>query len=442
MQELGESISVDWKLYPYDIQGSRAHAAVLEAAGILTPDERAQIEAGLTEIEAEIRDGRFPFSKELEDIHMNVEAELTRKIGPAGAKLHTARSRNDQVATDLRLFVLNLTVKCQEALRRLQLSVLKLASDHAEVVMPGYTHLQRAQPVYFAHHLLAYMEMLERDAQRFEDSIKRSSILPLGSGAMAGSTIALDREKAREALGFLALSHNSMDAVSDRDFACEFVFNVALCGVHLSRLSEDLILWSTTEFDFIRIGDSYTTGSSLMPQKKNPDACELTRGAAGLFIGQLVSLLSILKGLPLTYNRDLQHDKHPLFDSAQTLLLCLEVYAGMLGDIEVNAERMKAAAGDPMLLATDVADYLVKRGMPFRQAHETVGKLVKHALDHGLPLNQLPLDHFQQISSLFAEDVRELFDPVKSLNSRTSTGAPCAQNIAAELKRWTDHLRS
>jgi argininosuccinate lyase len=440
VQKLGESISFDRRLFEYDIQGSRAHAAVLQAAGVLTPEERERIDQGLEEIGREIRAGTFTFREDLEDIHMNIEAELTRRIGPAGAKLHTARSRNDQVATDFRLFVRDITGQTVHALRRVQRALVTLGRANLSVAIPGYTHLQRAQPVLLAHHLLAYVEMLERDAQRLEDSLKRINVLPLGSGAIAGSTIPLDRRIAADALHFPELSANSMDAVSDRDFAAEYLFCASLIGTHLSRLSEDLILWSSAEFGFIIIGDAFTTGSSLMPQKKNPDVCELTRGAVGRLYGNLMSLLTVLKGLPLTYNRDLQHDKEPVFDTVDTLLPLLHVTAAMLSHITINERHAAHAVSDPMLLATDVADYLVLKGLPFRQAHEVVGKLVARALELRCSLPELPLQEFQKASDRFQPDVHDIFHVSRSLEKRTAYGATAPPCVQEQLERWENTL--
>ncbi|KAB2643812.1 MAG: argininosuccinate lyase, partial [Verrucomicrobia bacterium] len=333
LQQYSESISFDWRLWRHDIAGSIAHSAALEKAGLLTPEERAQIVAGLQEIGAEIEAGKFSFKPELEDIHMNIEAELTRRIGAAGAKLHTARSRNDQVALDLRLYLRDEADALAAALRAMQRALVALGARHADVIIPGYTHLQRAQPVYFAHHLLAYVEMFDRDRERVLDARKRLNVMPLGSGAIAGSTILLDRELIARELDFPAITQNSMDAVSDRDFAVELLSALALAAVHLSRLSEDVILWASSEFRFITISDAFTTGSSLMPQKKNPGVAELTRGKAGRVIGNLVSLLTTLKGLPMTYNRDMQEDKEPVFDSVDTIKAALAVFAAMLDGI-------------------------------------------------------------------------------------------------------------
>ena len=435
-QLYSESVSIDWRLYSHDIKGSLAHAAALAAAGILTREEHEQIEAGLTVIEAEIAAGEFRWERALEDVHMNIEAALTKRIGAAGAKLHTARSRNDQVALDLRLYVKAEAAEVCVRLRALQSVLLDLAERHQKVLMPGYTHLQRAQPVSLAHYFLAQIETLERDYSRVFACAERADVLPLGAGALAGSTIVLDRELIARQLGFSKLSQNSLDAVSDRDFACEFLFALAMIGMHLSRFSEDLILWSTREFGFITFSDAFSTGSSLMPQKKNPDMAELTRGKTGRLYGNLVALLTTMKGLPASYNRDLQEDKRPLFDSVDTVREALDVFAAMLPEVTINSAKMEEAAADPNLLATDLAEYLVKKGMPFRDAHEAVGKMVTRAAALGVPLDQIPMAEMQKISLLLGNDVAAIFDARLSLAQRTAIGAPSPENIAAQIERW------
>jgi argininosuccinate lyase len=439
-QLYSESVSTDWRLYAHDIKGSLAHAAALAQAGILTREEHEQIEAALTVIEAEIKAGDFRWERALEDVHMNIEAALTKRIGPAGAKLHTARSRNDQVALDLRLYVKAEAAEVCTRLRALQRTLLALAERHQSVVLPGYTHLQRAQPILLGHHFLAQMEALERDHARIIDCARRADVLPLGSGAIAGSTIALDREWIARDLGFSKISQNSLDAVGDRDFVAEFLFGLAMIGMHLSRLSEELILWSTAEFGFVTFSDAFSTGSSLMPQKKNPDMAELTRGKTGRLYGNLIALLTTLKGLPSSYQRDLQEDKGPLFDSVTTVKDALHLFAAMLPELTINAGRMESAADDPNLLATDVAEYLVKKGMPFREAHEAVGKLVVRAGNAKVALNNVSLLEMQEISKLFEEDVLKVFDVRSSLAKRTAVGAPSAENVAAQIARWKSLL--
>ncbi len=437
VQQFGESISYDWRLYPHDIRGSIAHARAQKQAGLLTDEEFASIEGGLKEILADIEAGRFEFKTSLEDIHMNVEAELTRRIGPAGAKLHTARSRNDQVATDTRLYCRTEIDLLIAAISELQHALLDRAEKYAATVLPGYTHLQRGQPVTAGHHLLAYVEMLERDKGRLADARKRLNISPLGSGALAGSTINLDRRAIAAELGFEGVTTNSMDAIADRDYIAELLFATGLCGVHLSRLSEDLILWCTAEFGFVAFSDAHTTGSSLMPQKKNPDVCELTRGKTGRLVGNLMNLLVAVKGLPLTYNRDLQEDKPPLFDSIDTLKLVLAVNAEMIAAMQIREERCLAAASDPMLLATDLADWLVKQGVPFRHAHELVGKAVAVSVESGIPLDQLDL---AAIDPVYTEDAKQVFDLRRALAARTNPGSPAVDNVLAEIARWKKTL--
>ena len=437
VQQYGESISYDWRLYKHDIAGSIAHARAQVSAKLLSSDEFAAIENGLREIEKEIEAGEFDFSIELEDIHMNIESALTERIGAPGAKLHTARSRNDQVATDTRLYCRQEIDSLTELITGLQQSLLKQAEQYAAALIPGYTHLQRGQPVTVGHHLLAYVEMLDRDKSRLADCRKRINVCPLGSGALAGSTINLDRQQIADELGFDRVTTNSMDAISDRDYIAEFLFDMALVGTHLSRLSEDLILWCSSEFAFATLSDAHTTGSSLMPQKKNPDVCELTRGKTGRLYGNLVALLTAAKGLPLTYNRDLQEDKEPLFDSIDTLSLALKVNAEMIADMAINLDTCEAAASDPLLLATDLADYLVKNGVPFRQAHELVGQAVALSVQTKTPLDQLDLS---QVSEHYGADAKDVFDLQTALAARTNPGAPSIDNVRAEVARWQKSL--
>jgi len=425
--------SCRWRLYPHDVAGSIAHARAQVKAGILTEDEFSQIEAGLREIEKDITDGKFEFSIELEDIHMNIEAELTKRIGAVGGKLHTARSRNDQVATDTRLYCRSAIDRLIDLISDLQNSLLDRAAKYAGTVLPGYTHLQRGQPVTVGHHLLAYVEMLSRDKARLTDARKRVNVSPLGSGALAGSTINLDREAIAQELGFDTVTTNSMDAISDRDYIAEILFSLALCGGHLSRLSEDLILWCSSEFGFATLSDAHTTGSSLMPQKKNPDVCELTRGKTGRLYGNLVSILTAIKGLPLTYNRDLQEDKEPLFDSIDTITMALEVNSEMIAEMAINEEVCEAAASDPLLLATDLADWLVKEGVPFRSAHELVGKAVAASYTDNTPLDQLDLT---KVDEAFTADASKIFDLKRALAARTNPGAPSVENVKEQIARW------
>ena len=437
VQQFGESISYDWRLFPHDIAGSIAHARAQMKAGLLNEDEFSSIEKGLREIESDIREGKFEFRTSLEDIHMNIEAELTKRIGATGGKLHTARSRNDQVATDTRLYCRTQIDEINAAISTLQKVLVDQAGKYAASVMPGYTHLQRGQPVTVGHHLLAYVEMLQRDKGRLNDCRRRLNVSPLGSGALAGSTINLDREGIAEELGFDGITHNSMDAIADRDYIAELLFVISMCGVHLSRLSEDLILWCSSEFGFVALSDAHTTGSSLMPQKKNPDVCELTRGKTGRLVGNLMNLLVAMKGLPITYNRDLQEDKPPLFDSVDTILMVLAVNTEMIAAMEMREDKCLAAASDPMLLATDLADALVKSGVPFRSAHELVGKAVAESVKSGVPLDELDL---KQIDPAYTEEMKSVFSLEKALAARTNVGAPSVENVKREVERWRSCL--
>lgn len=436
VQRYGESISYDWRLYKHDIAGSIAHAKAQHKAGMLTEEELTAIISGLKDIEADIDAGNFSWSMELEDVHMNIESNLTKRIGAPGAKLHTARSRNDQVATDTRLYCRSEIDDVIAKTENLQRALVLKAQEYADAAMPGYTHLQRAQPVTFGHHLLAYVEMLGRDVQRLKDCRKRVNVSPLGSGAIAGSTICLDREFIACELGFDAVTENSMDAIADRDYILEFLFCMGVMGTHLSRLSEDVILWCSAEFGFVTLSDAHTTGSSLMPQKKNPDVAELTRGKTGRLYGNLVSVLTAVKGLPLTYNRDLQEDKEPLFDSIDTIKLALDVNAEMMRDLVFNVDVAQKVASDPMLLATDLADYLVRQGVPFRQAHELVGRAVALSVSSGTPLNALSLDQYRDISEAYGENPHEVFELTRAFALRTNPGAPNADNTRKRIAHW------
>ncbi len=436
-----ESVSFDWRLWSHDIQGSIAHARMLQKAGLLTREECKQIIGGLKKIARAIVNGKFNWDPALEDVHMNIEAALA-KLTPAAAKLHTGRSRNDQVALDVRMWLRDELAYLHNEISELQRALVEFSDANIDVLIPGYTHLQRAQPVYLAHHMLAYVEMLERDKERVTDCFRRTNVCPLGSGALAGSTLPLDREFVARELDFVdaagkpRITQNSMDAVSDRDFAIEFCATAALLGVHLSRLAEDLILWASAEFNFIKIGDAFTTGSSLMPQKKNPDVAELIRGKTGRLIGNLVALLTLVKGLPLTYNRDLQEDKERLFDSADTVRACVRVMAAMLRHIKVNRNACAAAVSDPTLLATDLVEYLVRKGVPFRVAHQKVGALVAMAEKLRKPLNQLTLAELRSVHKSFDHDVTHVFDLRRAMAQRTMPGSPGPKEIRKQLARW------
>jgi len=440
MQAFSQSVSFDWRLYAHDIAGSLAHARMLRRIGLLTARELREIVRGLGEIRKEIAAGKFRWLTEREDVHMNIEAALTGRT-PAGAKLHTGRSRNDQVALDMRLWLREQIHADLREIVALQEALANMASREISVVIPGYTHLQRAQPVLLAHHLLAYVEMLDRDFDRLADCVLRVNVLPLGSGAIAGSTLRLDRAFVARLLRFPRISQNSMDAVSDRDFVIEYCAASALTAVHLSRLAEDLILWSSAEFGFIRIGDAYTTGSSLMPQKKNPDAAELTRGKSGRVIGNLMALLTLLKGLPMTYNRDLQEDKERLFDTADTVQSCLKIMTEMLATVTVNAKACRAAASDPLLLATDLADWLVKRGLPFREAHHAVGAAVAAAERAGMLITELPMRELKKISPLLSAKAMHVFSVDRALHAREMEGSPNPALVRNQLERWEKILK-
>ncbi|MCL2150484.1 MAG: argininosuccinate lyase [Dehalococcoidia bacterium] len=428
------SLSFDRRLYPQDIAGSIAHARMLGRQGIISPAEAEALIQGLDSVNSELAAGRFEFRSELEDIHMAIESRLLELIGPVAGKLHTARSRNDQVSLDLRLYVKEAIQQTLSSVRNLQKALVAQAESHRKTAMPGYTHLQPAQPVLLAHHLLAYFEMLERDYARFADTLKRTDVLPLGSGALAGAAYDLDRAAVAAELGFAQVSRNSLDAVADRDFVLEYLAAASICMSHLSRLAEELVLWSSAEFGFVRLDDAYTTGSSIMPQKKNPDVAELGRGKAGRVFGHLLAMLTTLKGLPLAYNRDLQEDKEALFDAVDTLLLSLEVFSGMISTAQFQAAQMKRALVDNGILATDLADYLVKKGLPFREAHGVVGRLVSYAETQSKPLRKLSLAEYQLFSPLFDDDARRL-SLAKSLAARSIPGGTAPKQVARQIWR-------
>ncbi len=429
------SVDFDKRLAEFDIQGSLAHAGMLAAQNIISREDLAAIERGLAEILDEIRNGRFEWLLDLEDVHLNIEKRLTDKVGDAGKRLHTARSRNDQVATDVRLWLRDAVDEILDLLRTLQISILDLAEAHADTVMPGFTHLQVAQPVTFGHHLMAYFEMLKRDAGRLADCRKRINRLPLGAAALAGSGYPVDREMVARTLGFDGVCENSLDAVSDRDFAIEFTSAAALVMTHLSRFSEELILWSSPRFGFVDIADRYCTGSSIMPQKKNPDVPELVRGKTGRINGHLVALLTLMKSQPLAYNKDNQEDKEPLFDTVDTLVDTLTIYADMLRGIKVDQAAMRRAVMEGFATATDLADYLVKKGLPFRDAHEAVARAVRHAESRGCDLSDLPLDELKQFSPLTEEDIYAVLTPEGSLASRRHTGGTAPEQVRQAISK-------
>ncbi|MEN8614349.1 argininosuccinate lyase [Dehalogenimonas sp. THU2] len=426
------SLPFDSRLYREDIRGSVAHARMLAKQSIIESADALDIIKGLVEIELEITDGNFAFKPEMEDIHMAVEARLKEKIGEAGGRLHTARSRNDQVATDLRMYMKDVIAETDASLKELQTALVELAEKHIDVALPGYTHLQPAQPVLLAHHYLAYFEMFQRDRERLSDCLKRTDVLPLGSGALAGVAYDTDREFVARELGFAAISRNSLDAVSDRDFVVEYLAAAALAMMHLSRLAEETIIWSGAEFGFIEIDDAYATGSSIMPQKKNPDVAELGRGKTGRVYGHLMGLLTTLKGLPLAYNRDLQEDKEGLFDAVDTLLLSLKVFAGMMRTIKVRPEKMLRSVDKSYLLATDLADYLVKKGESFRNAHGVVGRLVSHCAKEGKTFPELSIEEYREFSPLFGSDVFEI-TVTSSIDSKNNPGGTARRRVAEAL---------
>jgi argininosuccinate lyase len=420
LERFSQSVTFDKRLYPYDIRGSIAHSRMLAKQGIISEEDGQKIEEGLTEILIEIKSGGFEFSEALEDIHMNIEKRLIDKIGDAGGKLHTARSRNDQVALDIRLYMKDQTKEVGELIRALQEALIDLGKKHVDVIMPGYTHLQRAQPILFSNHMMAYHEMFKRDAERFEDCYKRTNVMPLGAAALAGTTFPIDRKYVAEQLDFPAVTKNSLDSVSDRDFAIEFCAASSILMMHLSRMSEELILWSTDEFGFIRISDAFCTGSSIMPQKKNPDIPELVRGKTGRVYGNLMSLLTLMKGLPLAYNRDMQEDKEQIFDTVDTVKMSLQIFAAMMGEIEINKEAMLLAADGGYSTATEVADYLVRKGLPFRDAHEVVGKIVRYCIENKIKrVGDLKLDEFQQFSDMIGDDIYIAADLERSTKSKS-----------------------
>ncbi|ANA41433.1 MULTISPECIES: argininosuccinate lyase [Geobacter] len=435
VEEFTASIDFDKRLYHQDIRGSIAHARMLGKQGILPMAEVEKIVAGLQEVLARIEAGKFDFSVALEDIHMNIEARLTEKIGEAGKRLHTGRSRNDQVALDIRLYLRDEIVEISAYLDMLVDSLIYQAEANLGVIMPGYTHLQTAQPILFSHHMMAYVEMFTRDKGRMEDCLRRMNALPLGAGALAGTTFPIDREYVAELLDFPAVTRNSLDSVSDRDFALEFMGASSILMMHLSRFSEELILWSTSEFKFVELTDSFCTGSSIMPQKKNPDVPELVRGKTGRVYGNLMALLTVMKALPLAYNKDMQEDKEPLFDTIDTVKGSLKIFADMVREMRINAGNMRAAAAKGFSTATDVADYLVRQGMPFRDAHEVVGKTVAYCIANGKDLPDLTMDEWQGFSDKIGEDIFDAITLEASVNARAATGGTALERVRAEIER-------
>ena len=428
------SIDVDKRLYAYDIEGSIAHCSMLAKESIITEEDASSIIQGLGEIKREIERGKFRFDEGLEDIHMHIESRLFQVAGKVAQKLHTARSRNDQVVLDVRMYLRDETAKIIKSLLNLKKAILLVANANIDTILPGYTHLQRAQPVLLAHHMMAYYEMFLRDANRFRDCLKRINIMPLGSGALAGTTFPIDRDYTAKLLGFKEVSRNSIDSVADRDFIIEFLSAASLCMMHFSRLSEELILWSTSEFGFIELPDSFATGSSIMPQKKNPDVPELIRGKTGRVFGNLMAILSIMKSLPLAYNRDMQEDKEPLFDTVDILKACIDICSSMIPRLKINKEAMHKAATKGFLNATDLADYLVTAGMPFRQAHTCTGKAVSYALDKDKELHELTLKELKSFSTLIEKDIFNILSIEQVISRRKSFGGTAKENVMAAIQ--------
>ncbi|MDE2364875.1 MAG: argininosuccinate lyase [Hyphomicrobiales bacterium] len=441
MEEINASIEFDKDLFRQDITASKAHVAMLAATGIVSDGDAKAISAGLDQVLGEIESGAFKFSRALEDIHMNVESRLSEIVGPAAGRLHTARSRNDQVAVDFRLWVRDAVDALDAQIRDLQAALVETAAEHAGAVMPGFTHLQPAQPVTFGHHLLALVEMLARDRGRFRDARARMNESPLGAAALAGTSFPIDRERTARALGFDRPTANSLDSVSDRDFALETLAACAICATHLSRFAEEIVLWTGPFFGFLKLSDKFSTGSSIMPQKRNPDAAELVRGKTGRVIGALSGLLVVMKGLPLAYSKDMQEDKEGVFDAVQTLSLCLAAMTGMARDMTPDVARMRASAGAGYSTATDIADWLVRRlGMPFREAHHVTGRVVALASSRGVGLEALTLDDLRGVEPRFERDALDVLGVDKSVASRTSYGGTAPANVAAQAERWRKSL--
>ncbi|MBU1193812.1 MAG: argininosuccinate lyase [Proteobacteria bacterium] len=440
VEQFNASIDVDKRLYDADIEGSIAHLKMMANEGIIPKEEAGTLIEGLGKVKRQIENHEMEFTPGLEDIHMHVEDALTKVSGDVAKKLHTGRSRNDQVALDVRIYLKKETLLILELLSGFQKVLVKMARKHLDVIMPGYTHLQRAQPILFSHYLMAYYEMLCRDIQRFEDCLKRIDVMPLGAAALAGTTYPLNREFTRQVLSFSSVSQNSIDSVSDRDFVMEFISHASICMIHLSRLSEELILWSSAEFSFITISDAFTTGSSIMPQKKNPDVAELVRGKTGRVVGNLMSILMLMKSLPLAYNKDMQEDKEPLFDTVDTLKICLEVYTRMFENIKIHKDRMLAACSQGFLNATDLADYLVAKGMPFRQAHAVAGKAVAYALENQKELDDLSLEEFKTLSDLIGKDVYDAIAIHTMISKRISYGGTSFDNVTRAVEKAEKNL--
>ncbi len=436
VDDFNSSIRFDSRMYKQDIRGSQAHASMLGKQGIISQEDAELIVKTLAEILADIEAGKVEFTIDAEDIHMNIETILISRIGDVGKRLHTGRSRNDQVALDNKLYLRDEAEELKVMLENLQNTILNLAEENLDTIMPGYTHLQKAQPITFAHHIMAYYEMFARDLSRLRDWRARMNVLPLGSGALAGTTYPLDRQYVAKQLGFDGITQNSIDGVSDRDFVCELAFVLSMIMVHLSRFSEEIILWSSNEFGFVTLDDAYSTGSSIMPQKKNPDIAELARGKSGRVFGSLMGLLTMLKGLPLAYNKDMQEDKEQIFDAIDTVKMCLPVFGGMLATMKINKDAMLIGAKGGFTNATDVADYLVKKGLPFRDAHAVVGRMVAYCLDTNKVIDALSMDEFKNFSTLFEEDIYKAISLETCVNLRKIPGGPAIETMRAVIERY------
>ncbi len=442
VDDFNSSIRFDKRMYRQDIKGSIAHSKMLGKQGIISKEDAEKIEAGLKEILQDIENGNVEFLIDAEDIHMNIEKLLTDKIGESGKRLHTGRSRNDQVALDIRMYLMDETAQICEMLKHLMSTLVSLAGEHTQTIMPGYTHLQKAQPITFAHHVMAYFEMIKRDYDRLSDCRRRTDVMPLGSGALAGTTYPLDRDFVAEELGFAAVTQNSLDGVSDRDFVIELAGCLSIIMMHLSRFCEELILWSSHEFSFVEMDDAFSTGSSIMPQKKNPDVAELIRGKTGRVYGDLMGLLTTMKGIPLAYNKDMQEDKEPIFDAVDTVKLCVPVFCDMLSTMTVKKDNMLKGAKGGFTNATDAADYLVKKGMPFRDAHAVCGKLVFYAISKDKSLDELTLDEFKEFSDIIEDDIYDAISMQTCVNGRTVIGGPAEDTVKKAIKNAEEFLEN
>ncbi len=441
VNDFNSSIRFDSRMYEQDIKGSIAHATMLGAVGVISESDSKTIIKALEEILSDIKNGKVEFTEDAEDIHMNIETILISRIGDTGKRLHTGRSRNDQVALDIRMYIKDEIKEIEDMLISLEKTLLDIAKNNLETIMPGYTHLQKAQPITLAHHTMAYFEMFKRDIERLKDCYKRTNVMPLGSGALAGTTYPLDREMVKDLLGFDSVTLNSLDGVSDRDFVIELASCLSICIMHLSRYSEELILWNTNEFSFIEMDDSCSTGSSIMPQKKNPDVAELIRGKAGRVYGDLTTILTVMKGIPLAYNKDMQEDKECIFDAIDTLKLCIPVFNKMISTMKINKDKMRKGASGGFTNATDAADYLVKKGMPFRQAHEVIGKMVLYAINNEKALDEFTMEEFKSCSDIIEEDIYEAISLETCVNERKTIGAPSAEAVSYSIKKGEEFLK-